>query len=1014
MRFRSVSITGSLTTNGLIITNRTGLINQVLSTGGLTSDMSNLSGSTGFRYIPAGYQTYYLNSNESYNSKATYFLYNLTSNGSNPSNPFYSSAVTIINKAGGNVAWILPNSADIATSIQTVLGNYTSQSVAPSSYMTLFVDYESPFPQWVVLASGSLFASGSSNTSTINTGSFATTGSNSFFGNQRITGSLIVTGSGRFSGQVVGTSTGGVQTGGVRSTVIASYFTATDVFSMTAYNPDGAYLGWDFQGAAPASGSGNACYQILLPQLAANSQMMTGCATSTGKIPKVLGGNQPYQYLADSSIFDTGTLLTLGTNTVVSGSLTVTGATNITGSLLVSGSIFQTGSLSVSGSIFSNILTASLAVCTIANGQFVNYTPLTSPIIVAGSTIYMNGGTSGALGQTTLGVGSANGGYYSTNIGANSYSSGCQSTAIGYNAGGGAIGGNATGAQSFFGGVNSGMNSSGARTIYIGVSAGYSTTGNDSIYMGYYAGGITSNTCNVNFLGYYAGQCAQNAYSSNFLGNQAGCGAQNSNNSNFFGQNTGFLAIGASNSNFFGQTAGYGTNNASNSNFFGFQAGYATGSAPTVGANNIIIGTNLTLPSLYANGVNIGGLIFGSGSYKTITGNPFSGSANGFVGINQPNPLYTLDINGNTNITGSLVVTGSSITTGGASFNGPFTGSYSDGILVDYINGVGRIAVGASDSIVFYNGFGGTTSSLFYLSASSQVGIGTLTPKYTLDISGSSNISGNLTVSGSIIGSITNAITAQTASFSTGLNMAGNVLPITNASYNIGVTAQRFGSINTVYADFNASSTLTTVNIGRGGMPGLQIGGVTGYDSQKALSLFGINPSAYFNDGSASFNTNSGSLTLNASIGGVTQPSGFWATGSTAGDLILGIRNSGSGNIIMATSNGIRPGVDFKLTPAGNVMLSPSSSADNGYTLQVYGSLYTSGSGRFTNGLSITGSNTISGSTTITGSLVMFATGSFILPLTASSGTPLTGTAFFSGSWLFIYNGTKYVSSSFA
>ena len=48
----------------------------------------------------------------------------------------------------------------------------------------------------------------------------------------------------------------------------------------------------------------------------------------------------------------------------------------------------------------------------------------------------------------------------------------------------------------------------------------------------------------------------------------------------------------------------------------------------------------------------------------------------------------------------------------------------------------------------------------------------------------------------------------------------------------------------------------------------------------------------------------------------------------------------------------------------------------------------------------------------ITGSLIISTSGSFVLPLTASA-TPQVGSAYWSGSLLFVYNGTRYMSASF-
>jgi len=64
------------------------------------------------------------------------------------------------------------------------------------------------------------------------------------------------------------------------------------------------------------------------------------------------------------------------------------------------------------------------------------------------------------------------------------------------------------------------------------------------------------------------------------------------------------------------------------------------------------------------------------------------------------------------------------------------------------------------------------------------------------------------------------------------------------------------------------------------------------------------------------------------------------------------------------------------------------------------------------NNLTVTGNQVITGSLTVSGSLVMSPSSSFILPLSAST-TPQKGSAYWSGSFLFVYNGTRYMSASF-
>ena len=61
----------------------------------------------------------------------------------------------------------------------------------------------------------------------------------------------------------------------------------------------------------------------------------------------------------------------------------------------------------------------------------------------------------------------------------------------------------------------------------------------------------------------------------------------------------------------------------------------------------------------------------------------------------------------------------------------------------------------------------------------------------------------------------------------------------------------------------------------------------------------------------------------------------------------------------------------------------------------------------------ISDTHQVTGSLNVTGSLIMSPTSSFVLPLTASA-SPATGSAYWSGSFLFIYDGTQYRSASFA
>jgi hypothetical protein len=201
-------------------------------------------------------------------------------------------------------------------------------------------------------------------------------------------------------------------------------------------------------------------------------------------------------------------------------------------------------------------------------------------------------------------------------------------------------------------------------SIFFGNSAGLTATNaSHSNFLGNFAGWTATNANNSNFLGNQAGYNADNAEYSNFLGSFAGYSATNASHSNVLGNQAGYQATNAGNSNFLGYRAGYQATNASSSNFIGYLAGqyarsasysiligYKAGSNPSDNAyilsNNTIIGTNITLPTSSKNSINLGGIIFATGSYANTTSTPFSGSAAGKVGINIYPPTYNLHVSG--------------------------------------------------------------------------------------------------------------------------------------------------------------------------------------------------------------------------------------------------------------------------------------------------------------------------------------------------------------------------------
>ena len=248
-----------------------------------------------------------------------------------------------------------------------------------------------------------------------------------------------------------------------------------------------------------------------------------------------------------------------------------------------------------------------------------------------------------------------------------------------------AAGATATGASnSNFFGDNTGYGATDAsHSNFMGYVAGSSATGASySNFFGYTAGLVAFNANNSNFFGQNAGNNARNANNSNFFGYGAGYSATSANNSNFIGQAAGYKATGANSSNFIGQNAGNNAKNAQYSNFMGWQAGLgatgATGSnfigyqagysattainsnligyqagksfvGNNIGSNNIIIGTNISLPNGATNRINLGGVLFGTGTYSINYNDPsIVPTAAGRIGIAVINPTKRLHISGET------------------------------------------------------------------------------------------------------------------------------------------------------------------------------------------------------------------------------------------------------------------------------------------------------------------------------------------------------------------------------
>ena len=173
--------------------------------------------------------------------------------------------------------------------------------------------------------------------------------------------------------------------------------------------------------------------------------------------------------------------------------------------------------------------------------------------------------------------------------------------------------------------------------------------------------------------------------------------------------------------------------NTTNANLASFEtyanATFSTGGGSSYGNTNVAaylttatISTtgNITAANLITGGNVIGNYILGNGSKLTnlpvqagtytnsnvtnlLSGGTYSGDINALTGV-----VTAAAINSTGAITASSYVQAAQ----GVYSIGTFSGTYSDGIVVDYVTGNGRISVGTADNVTFYTGGVGATPTL--------------------------------------------------------------------------------------------------------------------------------------------------------------------------------------------------------------------------------------------------------------------------------------------------------------
>ena len=297
-----------------------------------------------------------------------------------------------------------------------------------------------------------------------------------------------------------------------------------------------------------------------------------------------------------------------------------------------------------------------------------------------------------------------------------------------------------------------------------------------------------------------------------------------------------------------------------------------------------------------------------------------------------------LQVAGGVGIGGNIYAGGSVTAANGVYSIGTFTGSYSDGIVVDYATGNGRISVGPSDNLTFYSGGPATTSTLV-LNATGVVSVpSTINTNATntgaLQVAGGVGIAGSLYVGGvvtattfygNLTGTASNATNAALATTAT--NLAGGATGSLPYQLSPGLTS--FIPISPIsgYVLTSNGTTATWTNPSAGTVSNATTASnIAGFSAQQVL--FQFSPGVTTATSGLTFNLNNNQLgAANLLVAGATTSSGQLVANS-------GVVSNGtnSGALVVAGGAGVSGSVNV-----GGVVYAGLQSAATGtpiYTFQ--------------------------------------------------------------------------------
>ena len=393
------------------------------------------------------------------------------------------------------------------------------------------------------------------------------------------------------------------------------------------------------------------------------------------------------------------------------------------------------------------------------------------------------------------------------------------------------------------------------------------------------------------------------------------------------------------------------------------QAGNIQVSALNNGTSNVKISGVNANATISINGIGNVAVFANTGAYLTgvvsATGNVRGGnintagnvSATGNVNsaaVNTSKISATGNIISNDSITANNLISQGYLTAqSGIYSSGAFNSSFTDGIVVDYISGVGRISVGEADSLTIYNGGVGNVAIVSFDPNGNITTGGTFNSTGNIKTQATISATGNIVTTGyfvgTFIGNVTGNFVVPGANTQVLFNTSGNADAVGGMTYDkdantftvLGVISSQGniigGNILTA-GNVSATGNITGSNIRTGGLvsaTGNITGGnvLTGGLISATATITGGNLATSGNN-SATGNITGGNVLTGGLISATaTITGGNVLTGgvvSAAGNITGGNISAGNnvnigGNLTMVGITGTRVSVTANVT-GGNIL----------------------------------------------------------------------------------------------